>query len=242
MRFQLSVGLADCGGVNVEKNEKVIAELAKLSELAKVKNVNIKDPGEAAKRDDKLVESLIQARDNIGKIALEQGCKYGPLEIMAESGAKGSKANLIQIRAAIGQQVINGNIAQPVLYGNRCLPYFPLFGEYTPGSAGFCYNSFYQGLRPSEMIWHQMSSQEAELEKQSKVPESGDMRRRLVKALEEITYNKKDGTVRKGDKIVQFSYGGDGFDAGYLMNVRNWKYDSPYFIDIDSLCDKLNNE
>ena len=130
--------------------------------------------------------------------------------IMANSGSKGSKINVSQMVAVVGQQVISGKRV-PDGFDDRSLPHFPKNSK-TPSSKGFVENSFYTGLTPTEFLFHAISGREGLVDTAVKTAETGYMSRRLMKSLEDLSCS-YDYTVRNSSGgIVQFQYGGDNLD------------------------------
>ena len=130
--------------------------------------------------------------------------------IMANSGSKGSKINVSQMVAVVGQQVIAGKRV-PDGFDDRSLPHFPKNSK-TPSSKGFVENSFYTGLTPTEFLFHAISGREGLVDTAVKTAETGYMSRRLMKSLEDLSCA-YDYTVRNSSGgIVQFQYGGDNLD------------------------------
>ena len=78
--------------------------------------------------------------------------------IMAVCGSKGSKINISQMIACVGQQAVNGHRI-PNGFGDRSLPHFE-HGSRTPAAKGFVQNSFYTGLTATEFFFHTMGGRE----------------------------------------------------------------------------------
>jgi DNA-directed RNA polymerase III subunit RPC1 len=110
----------------------------------------------------------------------------------------------------VGQQDLSGKRA-PDGFENRSLPHFERHSK-SPTAKGFVANSFHSGLSPTEYFFHAMSGREGLIDTAVKTAETGYMQRRLVKSLEDVWFL-YDRTVRNSNgEIVQYSYGGDGFD------------------------------
>ena len=70
-----------------------------------------------------------------------------------------------------------------------------------------------------------------------KTASSGYSQRKIIKVCEDLMV-KYDGTVRNANnKIIQFNYGGDGFDPKETILVDN----EMQFINIDRIVDKINS-
>ena len=106
----------------------------------------------------KITGELSKIRDDAGQICLSELHKYNSPLIMAVSGSKGSKINISQMIACVGQQVVNGTRI-PEGFVGRTLPHFPV-GSKTPSAKGFVKNSFFSGLTPTEFFFHTMGGRE----------------------------------------------------------------------------------
>lgn len=148
----------------------------------------------------------------------------------------GSKINVSQMVACVGQQIIAGHRV-PNGFGDRSLPHFPK-GAIDPLAKGFVSNSFYSGLRATEFLFHAISGREGLVDTAVKTAETGYMARRLMKvgsrfflrsslparrraffdlqALEDLSarYDRSVRTATGG--VVQFVYGDDGLDPANL--------------------------
>jgi DNA-directed RNA polymerase II subunit RPB1 len=130
---------------------------------------------------------------------------------MVKSGSKGSDANITQMVAALGQQLIEGKRVQYTLQ-DRTLPHFPRYDDGVE-SRGFVQHSFVDGLMPAEFFFHAQAGREGLIDTAVKTSETGYIQRRLMKTMED-QHIKNDGTVRNvTNSIVQFTYGDDGIDT-----------------------------
>lgn len=80
------------------------------------------------------------------------------LQLMIQSGAKGSSVNSMQMSCLLGQQELEGRRPRLMVNGNTLpifLPYDP-----SPTSGGFICNSFMTGLTPEEYFFHCMAGRE----------------------------------------------------------------------------------
>ena len=80
------------------------------------------------------------------------------LQLMIQSGAKGSTVNSMQMSCLLGQQELEGRRPRLMPNGNTLpsfLPYDP-----SPISGGFITNSFMTGLTPQEYFFHCMAGRE----------------------------------------------------------------------------------
>ncbi|KAI9222317.1 DNA-directed RNA polymerase III subunit C1 [Blastocladiella britannica] len=157
---------------------------------------------------------LSKIRDQAGQLCMEELNKYNAPLIMSVCGSKGSKINVCQMVACVGQQIISGSRI-PDGFDERSLPHFPKRSK-LPAAKGFVRNSFYTGLTPTEFLFHAVSGREGLVDTAVKTAETGYMQRRLMKALEDLTAH-YDKTVRNSSGgVVQFVFGDDGLDPANI--------------------------
>ncbi|KAK9768440.1 DNA-directed RNA polymerase III subunit C1 (rpo31) [Basidiobolus ranarum] len=157
---------------------------------------------------------LSKIRDDAGQICLTELNKYNAPLIMSICGSKGSKINVCQMVACVGQQIISGSRI-PDGFVDRSLPHF-LINSKTPPAKGFVRNSFYSGLTPTEFFFHAVSGREGLVDTAVKTAETGYMQRRLMKALEDLTTHYDLSVRSSSGGVVQFCYGDDGLDPATL--------------------------
>lgn len=154
---------------------------------------------------------LNDARDKTGASAQKSLSEYNNFKSMVVAGSKGSKINISQVIACVGQQNVEGKRI-PFGFRKRTLPHF-IKDDYGPESRGFVENSYLAGLNPSEFFFHSMGGREGLIDTAVKTAETGYIQRRLIKAMESVmvTY---DGTVRNSNgQVIQLRYGEDGLDG-----------------------------
>lgn len=157
---------------------------------------------------------LSRIRDDCGQLCLQELSRFNAPLIMQWCGSKGSRINVSQMVACVGQQIIAGSRI-PDGFQSRSLPHFP-HGSKTPAAKGFVQASFYSGLSPTEFFFHAVSGREGLVDTAVKTAETGYMQRRLMKALEDLS-TQYDGSVRNSTGgIVQFVYGDDGLDPALM--------------------------
>lgn len=157
---------------------------------------------------------LSRIRDDCGQLCLQELSRFNAPLIMQWCGSKGSRINVSQMVACVGQQIIAGSRI-PDGFQSRSLPHFP-HGSKTPAAKGFVQASFYSGLSPTEFFFHAVSGREGLVDTAVKTAETGYMQRRLMKALEDLS-TQYDGSVRNSvGGIVQFVYGDDGLDPALM--------------------------
>ncbi|CAG8562176.1 2317_t:CDS:10 [Ambispora gerdemannii] len=157
---------------------------------------------------------LSKVRDDAGQICMTELNKHNAPLIMATCGSKGSKINVSQMVACVGQQIISGSRI-PDGFQDRSLPHF-LKHSKTPAARGFVRNSFFSGLSPPEFLFHAVSGREGLVDTAVKTAETGYMQRRLMKALEDLVIHYDTSVRTSSGNIVQFCYGDDGLDPTYL--------------------------
>ena len=101
---------------------------------------------------------LNDARDKTGASAQKSLSEFNNFKSMVVSGAKGSKINISQVIACVGQQNVEGKRI-PFGFRKRTLPHF-IKDDYGPESRGFVENSYLAGLTPSEFFFHSMGGRE----------------------------------------------------------------------------------
>ncbi len=173
-------------------------------------------PGKSLKetREIKILQVLNGVRTDVGRAVKEEFPKYNPVSKMISSKAGGSMLNITQIACTVGQQALSGRRID-FGYTGRTLSCFNK-GDLTPKAKGFIYNSFMKGLRPDEFFFGAITGRDGLMDTALRTPKSGYLYRRLANALQDLIVE-YDWTVRDAsDNIVQFVYGGDGFDVSGL--------------------------
>jgi DNA-directed RNA polymerase II subunit RPB1 len=175
------------------------------------------------------------ALNNRGQsLAINGLCANNRLEVMIESGSKGSRMNIIQITGHLGQNNVEGRRIQfEIDDGGRTLPCFER-GNKHPRTRGFIENSFLKGLTPAEFWFHAKAGREGVINTAVKTRDSGYAERKLVKRMEDLTVH-LDHTVRNSvNNIISFSYG-ESLDPSQVYDN-----DGPSFVDIDNIVARLN--
>ena len=154
--------------------------------------------------------ALNEAIQDTGKVVAQHQLKTNRMVNMVESGSKGTKVNIAQITACVGQQNVDGKRC-PNGFSNRTLPHFNKYDD-GPLARGFVENSFLGGLNPQEFFFHAMGGREGIIDTAIKTSASGYIQRKLVKAMEDVKVC-QDQTVRNNSgSIIQFLYGEDGMN------------------------------
>lgn len=159
---------------------------------------------------------LGKAREQTEKIAHKSISENNRFLKIVNSGSKGSLINISQMISCLGPQSIEGKRA-PYGFDNRTLPHFSKFDD-SPTARGFIESSYITGLSAHEMFFHAMAGRIGLIDTAVKTSQTGYAQRRIVKSMEDILVA-YDGTVRNHmGKIVQFTYGEDGFDSCKVEN------------------------
>ena len=231
-----SVGYRDCLPADTDEHDRVRkAEIAMMKRNIFALGGTRDDPEEEKRREAEIISQLNVTRDKLAKRGFEKLSPYNAFLRAINSGAKGSKFNLVQIVSMLGQQFYFGE--RPKFRLNYFHP-----GELDPEAFGFIPSSFTEGLNPYELFFHMGTSRLGVLDTATKTQETGYTQRVFTKNMENIT-QKIDGTVAdvKG-QIIQFMYGEDGFDARELVKQRTRLGGITMFIDLQAEVDDLNQK
>ncbi|KHJ88861.1 RNA polymerase Rpb1, domain 2 [Oesophagostomum dentatum] len=160
-------------------------------------------------------QSIAKYNDAITKACVPDGLirqfPENALQVMIQSGAKGSAVNAIQISCCLGQIELEGK-RMAVTVAGRTLPSFKAFDP-SPRAGGYIDQRFLTGINPQELFFHTMAGREGLIDTAVKTSRSGYLQRCLIKHLEGLKIH-YDGTVRDHDgSVVQFRYGEDGLDV-----------------------------
>ncbi|XP_052010608.1 DNA-directed RNA polymerase I subunit RPA1 [Xyrauchen texanus] len=162
----------------------------------------------------KFKEEVNQVNNSINKVCMPLGLHRpfpeNNLQLMVQSGAKGSTVNTMQISCLLGQIELEGR-RPPLMPSGKSLPCFQPY-EPQPRSGGFVTGRFLTGIKPPEFFFHCMAGREGLVDTAVKTSRSGYLQRCVIKHLEGLVVQ-YDLTVRDSDgSVVQFLYGEDGLD------------------------------
>ena len=144
------------------------------------------------------------------------------MQVMTNSGAKGSLVNANLISCNLGQQVLEGRRV-PTMVSGKTLPCFRPF-EVNIRAGGYVTDRFLTGIRPQEYYFHAMAGREGLIDTAVKTSRSGYLQRCLIKGLEGLKVE-YDTTVRDIDgSMVQFLYGEDGLDITKQKSLKGFKF------------------
>ncbi|XP_034738937.1 DNA-directed RNA polymerase I subunit RPA1 isoform X2 [Etheostoma cragini] len=164
--------------------------------------------------DHKFKEVANQVNNDINKVCMPVGLHTSfpdnNLQLMVQSGAKGSTVNTMQISCLLGQIELEGR-RPPLMPSGKSLPCFQPYDP-SPGAGGFVSGRFLTGIKPQEFFFHCMAGREGLVDTAVKTSRSGYLQRCVIKHLEGLVVQ-YDLTVRDSDgSVVQFLYGEDGLD------------------------------
>ena len=148
--YGFTFGIRDCFVTDESEIAKVLIETR-----ARVNEIALRNEGERETEMNINTElnNAMSIGPSVANTSMVRGQKNA-LNIMRNSGAKGSLINLAQIVAFVGQQNIKGKrIPMQLTDGTRCLPSF-LPGDTSPEARGFVENNFIRGLNPREAFFH----------------------------------------------------------------------------------------
>ncbi|KAI4894429.1 hypothetical protein NFI96_010484 [Prochilodus magdalenae] len=162
----------------------------------------------------KFKEEVNQVNNNINKVCMPLGLHRSfpdnNLQLMVQSGAKGSTVNTMQISCLLGQIELEGR-RPPLMPSGKSLPCFQPYDP-EPRSGGFVSGRFLTGIKPPEFFFHCMAGREGLVDTAVKTSRSGYLQRCVIKHMEGLVVQ-YDLTVRDSDgSVVQFLYGEDGLD------------------------------
>lgn len=198
-----------------------------------ISEMHAKDPKFRANLDRQYKNMLDSYTNNINTVCLSEGLleKFpdNNLQLMVQSGAKGSTVNTMQISCLLGQIELEGK-RPPLMISGRSLPSFPPY-DVSPRAGGFIDGRFMTGIQPQEFFFHCMAGREGLIDTAVKTSRSGYLQRCLIKHLESLCVN-YDQTVRDADgSVIQFAYGEDGLD---VLKCQYLNKNQLSFLDLNS--------
>ncbi|CAI9543121.1 unnamed protein product [Staurois parvus] len=207
---------AHCGGraVRAAFNLSEMASDEEAKEKWQDAHLN-KDQRDFNMVDLKFKEEVNQFSNEINKVCMPLGLHRrfpeNNLQLMVQSGAKGSTVNTMQISCLLGQIELEGR-RPPLMPSGKSLPCFQPY-DFAPRSGGFVTGRFLTGIKPQEFFFHCMAGREGLVDTAVKTSRSGYLQRCVIKHLEGLVVQ-YDLTVRDSDgSVIQFLYGEDGLDV-----------------------------
>ncbi|XP_043918265.1 DNA-directed RNA polymerase I subunit RPA1 [Protopterus annectens] len=167
--------------------------------------------------------------NEINKVCMPQGLHRqfpeNNLQLMVQSGAKGSTVNTMQISCLLGQIELEGR-RPPLMPSGKSLPCFQAY-DVSPKAGGFVTGRFLTGIKPPEFFFHCMAGREGLVDTAVKTSRSGYLQRCIIKHLEGLVVQ-YDLTVRDSDgSVMQFLYGEDGLDIPKTQFLQEKQF--PFF-------------
>ena len=212
VRRGFSVGIGDCL-IGSEPEESISRLLTQTKEQGLLVSANDED-GQAEALNTKMFQGILTNTFSLVQPTLH---RHNALLSMSRSGAKGSAINIAQICGCVGQQSIGGRRVQPGRNGRTLSSFLPR--DMASQARGFVENSYITGLNAEEYFFHAMGGREGLVDTAVKTASTGYIQRRMMKAMEslKVAY---DNTVRDArNKIIQFAYGGNSFDAARVERI-----------------------
>lgn len=236
--YGFSMGISDCIADAKDEVGKILDDLQQ-----EIGILLDRCDGEPDDRTEGEINAKLNSAMNIGlrlaKNSMAKG-ERNALNIMRNSGAKGSLVNLVQIVAFVGQQNIRGKRVPLLLSnGTRTLPHYEP-GDHSAESRGFVKHGYLEGLTPEELFYHAMGGREGIMATALRTAKTGYIQKRISRKEEDLkaTY---DGSVRDVNGcIVQFLYGDDGLDAKKLCCPKG--IDFPFFVNPASVARRMNSD
>lgn len=236
-----SMGIGDCIATKSSEIAKILIETrAKVDDLMNSIEYK-KDPLYVEPQINTILNSAMAIGPKIAKNSMNNG-DLNALNVMRESGAKGSVINLSQITAFVGQQNVKGRRMKPTLSnGTRTLYCYPK-GEKSPESQGFIERNYIQGgqgLTPQECFFHAMAGREGIISTSLKTADTGYIQKKISRKLEDVKTNIFLAVANANGTIISFLYGNDGMDPKKLIPVPGEEY--PFFTNPEFIANQQNN-
>jgi len=145
-----SMGISDCYANSSDGVAKTLIE-------TRTKVSSIINGSETLEKTEIEINGVLNDAMAVGPILAKgsmEKLNKNALNIMRNSGAKGSVINLAQIVAFVGQQNIRGvRMPMSLSHNSRCLPSF-LPGDNSPDARGFVGDNYITGLTPQAAFFH----------------------------------------------------------------------------------------
>jgi len=213
-----SVGISDLivnEEVQSEINVSIKEKLESVDKLIREVHLGILEtpPGKTNREflEGKINSLLNKANNDAGKIAGNNVDENNRIINMINSGSKGSKINVGQMMACLGQQNVDGKRI-PYGFDNRTLPHFKKCDD-SADARGFVQNSFISGLTPQEYFFHAMGGREGLIDTAVKTSDTGYIQRKLIKSMEDLKALYDYSVRTSNGNVIQFVYGDDAMDA-----------------------------
>ncbi len=249
--YGFSISPADCEFGRTEEIENYIKEdIVKMKEEIRLLGPEPTNPSKKAKYEIKINKILDRTSVTGKKFKKEimKDVKDRPNTIgsITVGGAKGSLNNAVQIGIAGGQfSFLNSRLIPKISENKRCFPTQPcreVGDQVPPEERGYCVNSYFKGVSPTEVFTQAYSAREGQFSTSNSTALVGVLQGNITKALENIIVT-NDGSVRSIDgKIYLMSVGGDGLDSKEMLKVKNDYGETTSFSDFGMIIDGLNSK
>lgn len=232
--YGFSLSMSDIPGMDCSKPEELGIMQKRIAKEVedverKIEMLGVPDPNEpihvSIMREIKTY-AYLDTTNNFGKEITD---KYmGPknsFRLMANSGAKGSVANIAAVCGLLGQQMCSGKRPALNMCNNtRHLPYFEKNKKYVPPtSRGFVKTNYMVGVEMPDMFIHFASSRDGLIDASLKTASVGFMFRKLTKITDDISIW-ADGSVRRSNgSIIMFNYGA-GISSMNMVKTKSPRY------------------
>ncbi|KAF3837936.1 hypothetical protein F7725_009704 [Dissostichus mawsoni] len=201
-------------GANRQR-KKIIQESLKIGTKSRWQDAHLNpDQKDFSTADHKFKEVANQVNNEINKVCMPVGLHTSfpdnNLQLMVQSGAKGSTVNTMQISCLLGQIELEGR-RPPLMPSGKSLPCFQPYDP-APGAGGFVSGRFLTGIKPQ--LYNNSFLVNLRSFSSTVWPAERDWWTQLcvIKHLEGLVVQ-YDLTVRDSDgSVVQFLYGEDGLD------------------------------
>lgn len=236
LRYGLTVSLVDCQVNDPEVKRKSGSLLEELNETVMTlerKKEGLSGEEERAVEMD-IVRNISNMSKKIDKLHLKTVREDNPIVMMAKSGTKSDLGSMAGMIGVLGQQYV-GPARPPKNFsgGKRWLPLFKK-DDTSIQARGFSTTGFYDGLDVASYFAQSQGGRVGLADTAVRTADIGAAQRSNGKAQENLIVN-YDGSVRNGQKIVQFSY---GFN---LNPTKMVKYKDTFsFINLDEAVGRVN--
>ncbi|OPJ70790.1 DNA-directed RNA polymerase I subunit RPA1 isoform C [Patagioenas fasciata monilis] len=173
-------------------------------------------------------------------LGLHRSFPENNLQLMVQSGAKGSTVNTMQISCLLGQIELEGR-RPPLMASGKSLPCFQPY-DFSPSSGGFVTGRFLTGIKPSEFFFHCMAGREGLVDTAVKTSRSGYLQSWVfhgnLDAIDESQLGKRGYlTPMAAKEYILALWKNEGFFLRYLfpgMNPHENSEFSPdmFFLDL----------
>ncbi|KAA8589146.1 hypothetical protein FQN60_010491, partial [Etheostoma spectabile] len=176
--------------------------------------------------DHKFKEVANQVNNDINKVCMPVGLHTSfpdnNLQLMVQSGAKGSTVNTMQISCLLGQIELEGR-RPPLMPSGKSLPCFQPYDP-SPGAGGFVSGRFLTGIKPQEFFFHCMAGREGLVDTAVKTSRSGYLQRCVIKHLEGLVVQYDLTVIKKSQGLDEVLARLDPKTASkHFASIQRWR-------------------